>query len=243
MSDLVRQRAREHQVDRHGVACRFRLDSSIEQIHDRSPSRRPHRGSHDRIARASKVAGFVRDQNDVKSRRLVCVLSGVIPRHVHADGAVDPRQLTLGFEDDRPRGAGKIVQVKYESDRYNLQHHPPRTILPNRIRGGDYARRNSGWSLVVRHRDSWPMTTGNVYTAMVCGEVEARRRAASSVDVSAGKKHSILRFCSMTSRGVAKTVIVEKKAIDTSPLRNCMATSGGSDASASGVRHLAGTPE
>ena len=123
-------------------------------------------------------------------------------------------------------------------------------ILRNRIGVDDYRRRKiTVWKLErsrserINHRANG--ATKKQYllqTAIGCGCAGGECRAACLGGRVGGKKHSIFSCWSATSRGVANIVIIEKNAIDRSPLRSCMLTSGGIGDNASGALHRDGTP-
>jgi hypothetical protein len=125
VTDLVRDRAREHESRRHVVLRRFCLHSTIEDVRHLRPVRRPDRGAEHGAGMLLKTAGLVRDEDDVDFIRPVDVrFVRRQPLDGDADVAVDAHQLRLRLCDNRRRHARGVEEMNDDGDSDCVQHRP-----------------------------------------------------------------------------------------------------------------------
>jgi hypothetical protein len=126
MSDLVRDRAGEHQRARGAEVVRLPLHLSREHVREAralvSANRRPH---HD-LGTPLEFAGLVRDENDADHGRFRGVhRPGMVPLQLHADVAVKAHDFFLRVLDGagNPRSTSAARwRVRSREASFNLDH-------------------------------------------------------------------------------------------------------------------------
>jgi hypothetical protein len=123
VSELVCDRAREHQAGRDPVASGFRLHPAIEHIGHRAALTGPNRGAHHLFLAMPKVAGLERQKDDADGRLAIGgLVRRVAPLERHADLGIDTSDLVHRLPHDRRRRAGGVEHLEDECGGNHVRH-------------------------------------------------------------------------------------------------------------------------
>jgi hypothetical protein len=109
MTDFVRDRACEHERGRHVVLRGLRFHAPVEDVGDPRAVRRAGGRAHHGLRTLLKIAGFVRDHDDVDRLRLIAAQHARLrPFDVDADVAIDAHDFSLRLRDGGHRHRRRV---------------------------------------------------------------------------------------------------------------------------------------